>query len=98
MKILLRNEIHDKNRSHDVTIIEAKYRLKIKLTYEAYNAVERYTGEAFTGTSLNTLFDMSDLGVQSNSSAYVTPPYERQKRSNELYNLALKFIEALQYS
>jgi hypothetical protein len=96
MKILLRNKIHDKNRSHDVTIVEAKNNLKIKLTYEAANAYEYYTGEAFDGNKFNTLFHISDLGVQSNSSAYINSPSAREVQANSLYIKAVDFINALQ--
>jgi len=46
MKQLFRNSTHTERKSHDCLIAEIKGK-KIKVTYEAYNAVERCNTEFF---------------------------------------------------
>ena len=95
MKIILRNKTHGDNKSHDMTIVEFKGK-KIKITYETYNSVERYNGEVFAGDKLEHIFTLPDLGEKPNPSAYLLlKPAEREKRVDELFKSATKFIKAL---
>ena len=48
MKQIFRNSTHKSGKSHDCLIAEIKGK-KIKITYEAYNAVERCNVEFFDG-------------------------------------------------
>jgi hypothetical protein len=43
---------------------------KVKITYEAYNAVERCNVDFFDGEKWNHIFSMLDMGVQCVPSAY----------------------------
>ena len=52
MKQLFRNSTHTQSKSHDCLIAEIKGK-KIKVTYEAYNAVERCNTELFNGDKWN---------------------------------------------
>lgn len=87
MKILFRNSIHERSKSHDcvIGIIGEK---KVKMTYEAYNAVERFNVEFFDGDKWNHILSMLDMGVQSNSSAYVCSEQERKKSADDLIKKA----------
>ena len=94
MKTLLRNKIHNNSKSHDITVVQIGDK-KVKFTYECYNAIERYTSEVFDGTQWNHIMSMLDLGEVPNSSNYVRDDATREKRSDELYKKALKFVETL---
>lgn len=95
MKVILRNKIHVRERSHDVTILQA-FDTKFKLTYETYNAVERFNIEIFNGEKLNLVGTIMDLGIEINSSAYnILTPEQREKRVNEIFEKAKIFIKAL---
>lgn len=95
MKTILRNKRHVKDRSHDVHIIQVGDK-KLKLTYETYNSLERYNIEVFNGEKLNLIGTINDLGVEPNSSAYLLlTPEQREKRVDEIFKIATKFITAL---
>ena len=87
MKVLVRNSIHVGERSHDCLIAEIKGK-KVKITYEAYNAVERCTTEFFDGNKWNPILSMLDLGVQPQTSAYVWNRDQRKQRADELFKKA----------
>ena len=69
MKQLFRNSTHTQSRSHDCLISEIKGK-KIKVTYEAYNAVERCMQKFFDGDKWNHILSMLDIGIEPNNSAY----------------------------
>jgi hypothetical protein len=80
MKLLLRNDVHVRDRSYDVSIYEAPGNSRVKITYEAYNASERCVAEMWSGQKWNTILSMWDLGVRPDSSIYVTDEANRRKR------------------
>jgi hypothetical protein len=99
VKILYSKAIHNdtpalSKSSHDTTIVQIGT-TKIKLVYECYNANETYTGSIFDGTRLNFLFSMQDLGIQPNSSQYISDAAKREMRVKSLYKAAVEFIEAV---
>jgi len=69
---------------------------KLKFTYRCYNAGEEFTGEIFDGTKLSHMFNITDLGVTRNSSAYcVLSANQLKARIDMLYAKGIEFIESL---
>jgi hypothetical protein len=69
---------------------------KVKITYEAYNAVERCNVDFFDGEKWNHIFSMLDMGVQSDTSAYnIWDENKRKKRADDLFENAKKMSEAI---
>jgi len=87
MKQLFRNSTHTQSRSHDCLIAEIKGK-KIKVTYEAYNAVERCNTEIFDGYKWNHILSMLDIGIEPNNSAYILDEKKRKNRADELFKKA----------
>lgn len=94
-KIVLENATHDADKSHHVFVLRIDHKHTVVLTYQAYNAVEKFEGEIFSDGKLNPVFYMADLGVNQNATAYIKDSKIRKERVKELYPKALKFIEAL---
>ena len=96
MKIetLIHNAIHESGRSHDMHIVKMGT-TKVRLTYEAYNAVERFNGEIFDGVKWNNVFAMEDLGVLPQSSAYSRNELNRIEIVKLLTENAYKYLNAL---
>lgn len=93
MKKLFRNSTHTKNKSHDCFVAEignmGNGGKKVKMTYEAYNAVEKCNVEFFDGNQWHHIFSMLDMGVQQEASAYnIWDEAKRLKRANELFGIA----------
>ena len=96
-KVIYESKIHIRDKSHDVLVIqEPKVNgVKLKMTYECYNAVERFTGELFVGGKWEHLFSILDLGVTSDSSNYVRDEFVREKRSKQLQELGINFFNLI---
>ena len=93
MKKLIRNKQHDNSRSHDVTICEHNSK-KLKFTYEAYNADEKYTVELFGNDKWNKISILRDLGEKPNTSAFnILTPKQRETKANRLYLKATKYVK-----
>lgn len=73
----------------------------VKFTYEAYNAVERFTVERFTveifdGHKWNHFLSMLDMGITPETSAYnIWNEIKRNQRANDLIKLAESMCEAI---
>jgi hypothetical protein len=99
VKQIYRSEIHKNEKSHDVCIIQDQSKVrgvKLKMTYESYNAVERFTGELFVGGKWEHHFSMLDLGVESEKSSYIWHPSIRLKRAEDLITMGIDFFTTLQ--
>jgi len=94
MKQLERNSIHKDSKSHDFLLLEIKDK-KVKITYEAYNAVERCNTEVWDGSKWNHALSMMDLGVEPNSSYYVKNESNRKERANDLFEMSKKLIQKI---
>jgi hypothetical protein len=96
-KVIYESKIHIRDKSHDVLVIqEPKVNgVKLKMTYECYNAVERFTGELFVGGKWEHFFSILDLGVTSDSSNYVRDEFVREKRSKQLQELGINFFNLM---
>jgi len=88
MKQLFRNSTHTNRKSHDCLIVEIGNK-KVKITYEAYNAVEKCNVNFFDGNKWNHIFSMLDMGVEPNTSAYnIWDEKKRKNRADELFKKA----------
>jgi hypothetical protein len=96
-KIIYESKIHISSKSHDVLILqEPKVNgVKLKMTYECYNAVERFTGELFVGGKWEHFFSILDLGVIPDKSNYVREEFIRKKRCGELQKLGSDFFDSV---
>jgi hypothetical protein len=93
MKQLFRNSTHTTSKSHDCLIAEIgnikNGGKKVKITYEAFNAVERCNVEFFNGDKWNHILSMLDMGIEPKTSAYVIwDEKKRKSRADELFKKA----------
>ena len=99
VKELYRSKLHKRDKSHDVCIVKDTTRgelgSKLKMTYECYNGVDRFTGERFVSGKWEHNFSMLDLGVLSDTSMYVTDDSVRLKRTEELIKKGIEFFNIL---
>jgi hypothetical protein len=99
IKQIYRSEIHNRDKSHDVCIIQDQSKVrgvKLKMTYESYNAIERFTGELFVGGKWEHHFSILDLGVTPDSSSYVSDSSKRLKRTEDLISRGIEYFKTLQ--
>ena len=95
MKKIFRGSIHVDGKSHDCLICEINNR-RIKVTYEAYNAVERCNTEIFDGHKWNHVLSMLDMGVEPVANAYNLWNVEkRESRANFLFNMSEKICKVI---
>ena len=97
-KELYRSKLHTRNKSHDVVIIQditIVKGCKLKMTYECYNANERFTGERLVGGKWEFNFSISDLGVSSNSSMYVCSEEKRLSQAEDLMKKGIELFNIL---
>jgi len=83
MKQLFRSSIHESEKSHDCLICDIKGK-KVKITYEAYNAVEQCNTEFFDGDKWNLILTMLDMGFLPEKSAYIIWDENKRKKRVEL--------------
>ena len=98
VKELYRSKLHKREKSHDVCIIQDQSKVrgvKLKMTYECYNAVERFTGEQWVGGKWEHTFSMLDLGVSEERSMYVSSESVRLKRTEELIKKGIEYFNIL---
>jgi hypothetical protein len=100
VKQIYRSEHHKKEKSHDVCIVQQSdvvRGVKLKMTYESYNAVERFTGELYVGGKWEHLFSMLDLGVEPERSSYnIWNDAKRLKRAEDLIAKGVDYFKILQ--
>lgn len=96
-KVIYESKIHVRDKSHDVLVIqEPKVNgVKLKMTYECYNANERFTGELFVGGKWEHFFSMSDLGITSDKTNYVRDELVRKNRCKDLQKLGTEFFNLM---
>ena len=98
VKELYRSKLHKRDKSHDVCIVQDNINVngsKLKMTYECYNGVERFTGDRFVSGKWEHNFSMLDLGVLSDSSMYISDDSVRLKRTEELIKKGIEFFNIL---
>ena len=96
-KVIYESKSHTRDTSHDVLVIqEPKVNgVKMKMTYECYNAVERFTGELFVGGKWEHFFCLRDLGITSDKSMYVRDEIVRERKCIDLQELGIKFFNLM---
>ncbi len=96
-KVIYESKGHTRDTSHDVLVIqEPKVNgVKMKMTYECYNAVERFTGELFVGGKWEHFFCLRDLGITSDKSMYVRDESVRSNKCKQLQELGIKFFNLM---
>lgn len=97
-KELYRSKVHNRDNSHDVIIIQDTTRVsgvKLKMTYESYNANERFTGELFVGGKWEHMFSILDLGVSPDKSMYVSSEMKREQRAESLIVKGIELFNIL---
>ena len=93
MKIIFRHPTHTSGKSHDCLIAEfgniRNGGKKVKMTYEAYNAMEKCNVEFFDGDKWNHILSMLDMGVNPETSAYnIWNEKKRKDRADDLFKKA----------
>lgn len=67
-----------------------------KFSYDNGNAFEHFKGEIFDGNQMNTVFILTDLGLQRNTSAYLLfTEAEAKARIQELTKRGIDFVKLL---
>lgn len=92
MKIIHNSPIHNDEKSHDFYIIKIG-ETTFFLTYQAYNAAEKFDVEIFNGKEKSYLLSIYDLGETPNSSMYVCSKLMRKERSKCLFEKAVRILE-----
>ncbi len=102
METIYESKVHVDSKSHDVFIVKKRINdergvrlVTLKMTYECYNAVERFTGELLVMDKWEHFFSMLDLGVLPDSSRYVRHESIRLKKSKELQKLGISFFNQI---
>ena len=86
---------HLRDKSHEMRIIQNENNVKLKMTYEAYNAHERFTGEQFINGKWEHTFDILDLGVLPDKTMYVSSEGKREDKAEKLFGLGTKLFNIL---
>jgi hypothetical protein len=94
MKTLYESQVHIRDKSHDVIVLQEND-IKMKMTYECYNARESFTGDLFVGGKWEHFFSTLDLGIVQDSSNYVRSEEFRKTRAMELRKLGIKFFNSI---
>jgi hypothetical protein len=98
IKELYRSKLHKRDKSHDVCIIQDQSKVsgvKLKMTYECYNANERFTGEQWVGGKWEHTFSMLDLGVEPERTSYIWDENKRLKRCEDLIKKGIEYFKIL---
>jgi hypothetical protein len=99
VKVIYSVSTHLKEKSHEMRIVQDQSvvrGVKLKMTYEAYNANERFVGEQWVGGKWEHSFDMLDLGVTSERSAYnIWNEGKREDRAEKLFKLGIVLFNTL---
>ena len=92
MEPIHHSNIHNSGKSYEVVVMKHNG-TKLKMTYECYNGVERFTGELFVNGKWEHFFSMLDLGVIPNTSRYVYDDHKRQNVSEDLQKRGINFFK-----
>jgi hypothetical protein len=102
METIYESKVHVNSKSHDVFVIRKRIKdergvrlVTLKMTYECYNAVERFTGELLVMDKWVHFFSMLDLGALPDSTRYVHHEFVRLQKSKELQNLGISFFNQI---
>lgn len=94
MKTIFENKTHTRDISHEIKIVfDGTY--KMKMTYECYNAAERFTGDLFINGKWEHFFSTLDLGIIADKTNYVRSESHRENRCKDLQKLGIKFYNSM---
>ena len=94
MKTIFENKTHTRDNSHEIKIVvDGTY--KMKMTYECYNAQERFTGDLFINGKWEHFFSTLDLGIIADKTNYVRSEIHRENRCKDLQKLGIKFYNSM---
>jgi len=99
VKEIYRSEFHKDGKSHDVCVMQRTdvvKGVKLKMTYECYKAVVKFTGDLFNGGEWTHCFSMLDLGESSDSSSYIWDNKKRLLRAESLITKGIDFFKMIQ--
>jgi hypothetical protein len=88
LKEIYRSKLHLRDKSHDMCIVKdpsAVNGAKLKMTYECYNGIERFTGELWVGGKWEHTFTLMDLEEEVKQSMYIHSEIDRKERAEKLY-------------
>lgn len=98
-KQIYRSGLNLNEKAHDVVIFQDTEKVngvKVKMTYESYNAVERFTGETWVGGKWEHTFTMLDLGVEPERSSYsIWDSKKKLMRAEDLISKGIDFLTVL---
>ncbi len=94
MKLIERNKNHKNDKSHDMSFVEIEGK-KIKFTYEAYNASEKFSAQIWSNDEWNLVLTMLDLGILPDSGYYVQDNKVREKKNDELVKKAISLVQKI---
>jgi hypothetical protein len=95
MTVNYESKIVTDTEAHIVIVISDFGNVRLKMTYECYNAIERFTGELFSDRKWEHFFSISDLGVKKDTSMYVRGIKDKEKRYEDLRKLGQNFFEKI---
>lgn len=88
LKELYRSKLHVRDKSHDMCIVQDQSvvnGVKLKMTYECYNALERFTGELWVGGKWEHTFTLMDLNEDVEKAMYIHDNDKRTDRAEKLF-------------
>jgi len=96
-EVMYSKGVHNRNRSHDVMVVKINGGIRLKMTYECYNGVERFTGDLFSvsDNDWKHFFSLLDLGIEPDTTKYVQHELEREERSKVLHTLGIEFYKTI---
>ena len=98
MKTIFENKTHIRDNSHDIKIVvndKLENPFKMKMTYECYNAQERFTGDLFINGKWEHFFSTLDLGIIADKTNYVRSESHRENRCKDLQKLGINFYNSM---
>ena len=91
----IEHQVHLDCLRQQLQAIQLEHLEQLKMTYECYNAVERFTGERLVNGKWEFNFSMLDLGVTPDRSNYVCDSSKRLARAESLIEKGIKFFNIL---
>jgi hypothetical protein len=99
-KELYRSKLHVRDKSYDMSIVEwssGQQSVKLKMTYECYNALERFTGELWVGGKWEHTFTLMDLNEEVEKSMYIHDNQKRIDRAEKLFKKGTELFNIINF-
>ncbi len=82
---IYRSKMHLREKSHDMVITKDPKGSKLKMTYECYGGLEKFTGEVWTGIGWEQAFTLMDLNESVEPAMYIQSGDTRTTRAEKLF-------------